>query len=178
MFNYIQLNIFNLKMMSVTCYYFFFFVNVCKGFKGCYHCYLDCIIMLRRQRTFIKIIFNNLLTFDLLNFLNGLSLSSIFGSAHYHFYWNQDENLKLTNQQKKAWLDCRLHRCAGLPGLIVLVAKLVTFTSSYSEDRNHQSLFNIILRSVVHVLFSHNIHVHDTDDRDEFYFPKLKVTRL
>ena len=39
-------------------------------------------------------------------FLKWNSLSSIFGTVHYHFYVYQDENFMLVSQQYTAWSDC------------------------------------------------------------------------
>ena len=43
-----------------------------------------------------------LLTLNLMNFLIGISHFPIFGTLHYKF----TDNLKLVNQQYKAWSDC------------------------------------------------------------------------
>ena len=41
------------------------------------------------------------------NFLNGIIHLTFFGSVHYQFTRDiKDENLKLVNQQDRAWSDC------------------------------------------------------------------------
>ena len=57
---------------------------------------------------------------------------SIFGTFHYHFQGNQDENLKLVSQQYRAWSDC-MDVQASLA--LNQWQRLITFSSSLTCPR-------------------------------------------